>query len=88
MLASIYSMSPPDGGAWERSLAPDALTCVRMPDGLVIQVPVGGEQTAAELLAGACQVALRLARCLGKACFPSGVVTWLTPEERTPELTA
>lgn len=63
MLASIYSVSPPDGGAWESGLggvglAPDAPMCVRMPDGLVIQVPVGGEQTAAELLAAACKVAL------------------------------
>ncbi|XP_075883622.1 rho guanine nucleotide exchange factor TIAM2 isoform X5 [Nelusetta ayraudi] len=61
VLASIYSVSPPDGGAWESGLggvglAPDAPMCVRMPDGLVIQVPVGGEQTAAELLAAACKV--------------------------------
>lgn len=59
MLTSIYSMSPPDGGAWESGLGGidlNPVTCVRMPDGLVIQVPVGGEQTAGELLSAACKV--------------------------------
>lgn len=59
VLTSIYSMPPPDGGAWESGLGGIELspvTCVRMPDGSVIQVPVGGEQTAGELLHAACKV--------------------------------
>lgn len=60
MLTNIYSMSPPDGGAWESiSSASDVLTCVHMPDGLTVQVPVRGEQTAADLLSAACKVVLR-----------------------------
>lgn len=56
MLSSIYSMSPPEGGVWDGAAAADMLTCVHMPDGLTVQVPVRGEQTAAELLSAACKV--------------------------------
>lgn len=59
VLTSIYSMSPPDGGAWESGLGGvhlNPVTCVRMPDGPAVQVPVGGEQTAGELLHAACKV--------------------------------
>ncbi|XP_074517408.1 rho guanine nucleotide exchange factor TIAM2 isoform X1 [Sebastes fasciatus] len=57
MLTSIYSMSPPEGGAWDGiSGATDVLTCVYMPDGLTVQVPVRRDQTAADLLSAACKV--------------------------------
>ncbi|XP_029972813.1 T-lymphoma invasion and metastasis-inducing protein 2-like isoform X2 [Salarias fasciatus] len=57
VLASIYSMSPPEGGAWDGvDSAPDALMCVHMPDGLTVQVPVRRDQTAADLLLTACKV--------------------------------
>ncbi|KAL7380090.1 hypothetical protein ABVT39_011533 [Epinephelus coioides] len=57
MLASIYSMSPPEGGVWDSiSGATDVLTCVYMPDGLTVQVPVRRDQTAADLLSAACKV--------------------------------
>ncbi|XP_029316013.1 LOW QUALITY PROTEIN: T-lymphoma invasion and metastasis-inducing protein 2 [Cottoperca gobio] len=57
MLTSIYSMSPPEGGVWDGiSGATDVLTCVYMPDGLTVQVPVRREQTAADLLSAACKV--------------------------------
>lgn len=59
MLASIYSMSPPEGGVWDSiSGATDVLTCVYMPDGLTVQVPVRRDQTAADLLSAACKVGL------------------------------
>ncbi|XP_034381461.1 T-lymphoma invasion and metastasis-inducing protein 2 isoform X1 [Cyclopterus lumpus] len=56
MLTSIYSMSPPEGGVWD-SLggATDVLTCVYMPDGLTVQVPVRRDRTAADLLSAACK---------------------------------
>uniref|UniRef100_A0A8C2XSQ8 TIAM Rac1 associated GEF 2 n=1 Tax=Cyclopterus lumpus TaxID=8103 RepID=A0A8C2XSQ8_CYCLU len=59
MLTSIYSMSPPEGGVWD-SLggATDVLTCVYMPDGLTVQVPVRRDRTAADLLSAACKVGL------------------------------
>ncbi|XP_039642109.1 T-lymphoma invasion and metastasis-inducing protein 2-like isoform X2 [Perca fluviatilis] len=57
MLTSIYSMSPPEGGVWDSiSGATDVLTCVHMPDGLTVQVPVRRDQTAADLLSAACKV--------------------------------
>lgn len=57
MLASIYSMSPPEDGAWDGvGGATEALACVSMPDGLTVQLPVGRDQTAAELLSAACKV--------------------------------
>ena len=59
MLTSIYSMSPPEVGAWDSmSGATDELTGVYMPDGLTVQVPVRGDQTAADLLSAACKVGL------------------------------
>ncbi|XP_022059824.2 rho guanine nucleotide exchange factor TIAM2 isoform X1 [Acanthochromis polyacanthus] len=57
VLSSIYSMSPPEGGVWDGiSAASDVLTCVYMPDGLTVQVPVRRDQTAADLLCAACKV--------------------------------
>ncbi|KAM4541359.1 rho guanine nucleotide exchange factor TIAM2 [Fundulus diaphanus] len=57
MLTSIYSMSPPNGGIWDSiDAASDTLTCVRMPDGLTVQVPVRKHQTASDLLCAACKV--------------------------------
>ncbi|XP_022606929.1 T-lymphoma invasion and metastasis-inducing protein 2 isoform X3 [Seriola dumerili] len=57
VLTSIYSMSPPEGGVWDSiSCATDVLTCVYMPDGLTVQVPVRRDQTAADLLSAACKV--------------------------------
>uniref|UniRef100_A0A8D3A6R9 T-lymphoma invasion and metastasis-inducing protein 2 n=1 Tax=Scophthalmus maximus TaxID=52904 RepID=A0A8D3A6R9_SCOMX len=57
VLTSIYSMSPPEGGAWDSiSSAADVLTCVYMPDGLAVQVPVRRDQTTADLLSAACKV--------------------------------
>ncbi|KAM4723534.1 rho guanine nucleotide exchange factor TIAM2 isoform 2-T5 [Anableps anableps] len=57
MLTSIYSMSPPDGGIWDNiDAASDMLTCVRMPDGLAVQLSVRKHQTAADLLCAACKV--------------------------------
>ncbi|XP_077945634.1 rho guanine nucleotide exchange factor TIAM2 isoform X2 [Gasterosteus aculeatus] len=57
MLTSIYSMSPPEGSLWDGiSGASDALTCVYMPDGLTVQVPVRRDQTAADLLSASCKV--------------------------------
>ncbi|XP_070835442.1 rho guanine nucleotide exchange factor TIAM2-like isoform X1 [Chaetodon trifascialis] len=57
VLTSIYSMSPPEGGVWDSiSGATDVLTCVHMPDGLTVQVPVRRDQTAADLLSAACKV--------------------------------
>ncbi|XP_070775944.1 rho guanine nucleotide exchange factor TIAM2-like [Enoplosus armatus] len=57
VLTSIYSMSPPEGGVWDGiSGATEALTCVHMPDGLTVQVPVRRDQTAADLLSAACKV--------------------------------
>lgn len=59
MLASIYSMSPPEGGAWDGAgCSEDVLTRVHMPDGLTVQVPVRRDQTAADLLSAACKVGL------------------------------
>uniref|UniRef100_A0A3B4UCR4 TIAM Rac1 associated GEF 2 n=1 Tax=Seriola dumerili TaxID=41447 RepID=A0A3B4UCR4_SERDU len=56
---NIYSMSPPEGGVWDSiSCATDVLTCVYMPDGLTVQVPVRRDQTAADLLSAACKVGL------------------------------
>uniref|UniRef100_A0A8C2XJZ8 TIAM Rac1 associated GEF 2 n=1 Tax=Cyclopterus lumpus TaxID=8103 RepID=A0A8C2XJZ8_CYCLU len=47
------------GGVWD-SLggATDVLTCVYMPDGLTVQVPVRRDRTAADLLSAACKVGL------------------------------
>ncbi|XP_069544008.1 rho guanine nucleotide exchange factor TIAM2-like isoform X1 [Brachyistius frenatus] len=57
VLTSIYSMSPPEGGVWDSiNGAADMLTCVYMPDGLTVQVPVRRDQTAADLLWAACKV--------------------------------
>lgn len=57
MLTSIYSMSPPDGGIWDNvDAALDMLTCVRMPDGLTVQLSVRKHQTAGDLLCAACKV--------------------------------
>ncbi|KAF3701392.1 T-lymphoma invasion and metastasis-inducing protein 2 [Channa argus] len=57
VLSSIYSMSPPEGSAWDSPTCDtDVLTCVYMPDGLTVQVPVRREQTAADLLSAACKV--------------------------------
>ncbi|KAK2826261.1 hypothetical protein Q5P01_020475 [Channa striata] len=57
VLSSIYSMSPPEGGVWDStSCATDVLTCVYMPGGLTVQVPIRREQTAADLLSAACKV--------------------------------
>ncbi|KAM4625439.1 rho guanine nucleotide exchange factor TIAM2 [Polymixia lowei] len=57
VLTNIYSMSPPEGGAWDGgSGAAEALTCVYTPDSLTVQVPVRRDQTAAELLSSACKV--------------------------------
>lgn len=53
MLSSIYSVSPPEGGAWDST---DVQTCVLMPDGLTLHVPVSRDQTDADLLAAACKV--------------------------------
>lgn len=59
MLACIYSMSPPEGSVWDGIIGTaDMLTCVHMPDGLTVQVPVRREQTAADLLTAACKVGL------------------------------
>jgi len=50
-------MSPPEGGLWESlGAATDVPTCVYMPDGLTVQVPVRLDQTAADLLSAACKV--------------------------------
>ncbi|KAM9708796.1 rho guanine nucleotide exchange factor TIAM2 isoform 1-T5 [Menidia menidia] len=57
VLASIYSMSPPEGGLWDGVCSPpDVVMRVRMQDGLTIQVPVRRDQTAADLLCAACKV--------------------------------
>ncbi|TWW72297.1 T-lymphoma invasion and metastasis-inducing protein 2 [Takifugu flavidus] len=57
VLSSIYSMSPPEDGAWDGAGgATEALACVSMPDGTTVQLPVGRDQTAAELLSAACKV--------------------------------
>uniref|UniRef100_A0A087XGU0 TIAM Rac1 associated GEF 2 n=1 Tax=Poecilia formosa TaxID=48698 RepID=A0A087XGU0_POEFO len=57
MLTRIYSMSPPDGGIWDNvDAASDTLTCVRMPDGLTVQLSIRKHQTAADLLCAACKV--------------------------------
>ncbi|MEQ2309796.1 hypothetical protein AMECASPLE_002262 [Ameca splendens] len=57
MLTSIYSMSPPNGGIWDNiAAASDMQTCVRMPDGLTVQVPIRKHQTASDLLCVACKV--------------------------------
>lgn len=57
MLSSIYSMSPPEDGMWDYADgATDALAFVSMPDGLAVRLPVGRDQTAAELLSAACKV--------------------------------
>ncbi|XP_041667851.1 T-lymphoma invasion and metastasis-inducing protein 2 [Cheilinus undulatus] len=57
ILTSIYSMSPPEGGVWDRiNGATDVLTCVYMPDRLTVQVPTRRDQTAADLLSAACKV--------------------------------
>uniref|UniRef100_A0A7N8Y6S8 TIAM Rac1 associated GEF 2 n=1 Tax=Mastacembelus armatus TaxID=205130 RepID=A0A7N8Y6S8_9TELE len=57
VLTSIYSMSPPEGGVWDNiSCATEVLTCVYMPDGLTVQVPVKRDQAAADLLSAACKV--------------------------------
>ncbi|XP_039993506.1 T-lymphoma invasion and metastasis-inducing protein 2 isoform X2 [Xiphias gladius] len=57
LLTNIYSMSPPEGVVWDSiSCATDVLTCVYMPDGLTVQVPVKRDQTAADLLSAACKV--------------------------------
>uniref|UniRef100_A0A3B5KGG2 TIAM Rac1 associated GEF 2 n=1 Tax=Takifugu rubripes TaxID=31033 RepID=A0A3B5KGG2_TAKRU len=75
VLSSIYSMSPPEDGAWDGAGgATEALACVSMPDGTAVQLPVGRDQTAAELLSAACKVkqlepslhCLRLRRGAGK----------------------
>lgn len=59
MLTSIYSMSPPEGGVWDSmSGATDVLTCVYMPDGVTVQVPLRRDHTAADLLSAACKVGL------------------------------
>ncbi|XP_028293039.1 T-lymphoma invasion and metastasis-inducing protein 2 isoform X2 [Gouania willdenowi] len=56
VLASIYSMSPPEGGIRDViSGSTDVLTCVSMLDGLTVQVPVRKDQTAADLLFAACK---------------------------------
>uniref|UniRef100_A0A3Q0S5X3 TIAM Rac1 associated GEF 2 n=1 Tax=Amphilophus citrinellus TaxID=61819 RepID=A0A3Q0S5X3_AMPCI len=47
MLTSIYSMSPPEGGVWASiGGVTDVLTCIYMPDGLTVQVPIRRDQTA------------------------------------------
>ncbi|KAM3594300.1 uncharacterized protein V6R79_005359 [Siganus canaliculatus] len=57
VLTNIYSMSPPEGGVWDSVRGgADVLACVSMPDGLTVQVPVRGDQTAADLLSAACKV--------------------------------
>ncbi|XP_029982892.1 T-lymphoma invasion and metastasis-inducing protein 2 isoform X2 [Sphaeramia orbicularis] len=57
VLASIYSMSPPEGGVWDSiNGATDVLTCVHMPDGLTVQIPVRRDQPATDLLSAACKV--------------------------------
>lgn len=59
VLTSIYSMSPPEGGAWDSvSCTTDTLACVYMPDSSTVQVPVRGDHTAADLLSAACKVGL------------------------------
>uniref|UniRef100_H3DHK7 TIAM Rac1 associated GEF 2 n=1 Tax=Tetraodon nigroviridis TaxID=99883 RepID=H3DHK7_TETNG len=56
-LRFIYSMSPPEDGAWDCAEgATDALTCVCMPDGCTVQVLLRRDQTAADLLSAACKV--------------------------------
>uniref|UniRef100_A0A8C4DJ90 TIAM Rac1 associated GEF 2 n=1 Tax=Dicentrarchus labrax TaxID=13489 RepID=A0A8C4DJ90_DICLA len=51
--------TPTDGGVWDSvSGATDVLTCVHMPDGLTVQVPVRRDQTVADLLSAACKVGL------------------------------
>ncbi|XP_071354611.1 rho guanine nucleotide exchange factor TIAM2-like [Trachinotus anak] len=85
VLTSIYSMSPPEGGVWDSiSCATDMLTCVYMPDGLTVQVPVRRDQTAADLLSSVCKVkqldpalhCLRLHRQAGQ-----DVVRYVAPGE-------
>nr|XP_020464224.1 T-lymphoma invasion and metastasis-inducing protein 2 isoform X2 [Monopterus albus] len=57
VLASIYSMSPPDVPVWDStSCATDVLMFVYMPGGLTVQVSVRRDQTAADLLSAACKV--------------------------------
>uniref|UniRef100_A0A671YCU2 TIAM Rac1 associated GEF 2 n=1 Tax=Sparus aurata TaxID=8175 RepID=A0A671YCU2_SPAAU len=59
VLTNIYSMSPPEGGVWDSiSGATDVLTCVHMPDGLTVQVPVRRDETATDLLSAACKVGI------------------------------
>lgn len=50
VLTGIYSLLPPEGSAW------DCTSCVHMPDGLTVQVPVRRDQTVADLLSAACKV--------------------------------
>lgn len=51
MLSSIYSMSPPEGGALDCvEGGTDALTC------RTVQLPLRRDQTAADLLSAACEV--------------------------------
>ncbi|KAK7904806.1 hypothetical protein WMY93_017413 [Mugilogobius chulae] len=54
ILSSIYSMSPPEGGVWDSST--DMVMCVYMPDSSTVEIPVRGEQTAADLLSVTCKV--------------------------------
>ncbi|XP_026155401.1 T-lymphoma invasion and metastasis-inducing protein 2 isoform X2 [Mastacembelus armatus] len=86
VLTSIYSMSPPEGGVWDNiSCATEVLTCVYMPDGLTVQVPVKRDQAAADLLSAACKVkqldpglhCLRLHRRTG----PDVEVRYVAPDE-------
>lgn len=78
MLTSIYSMSPPEGGVWDSiSGATDVLTCVYMPDGLTVQVPVRRDQTAADLLSAACKVGLA-ASCREMTCHHNKRIIFLT----------
>lgn len=56
-------MPPPEDGAWDGvGGATEALACVSMPDGLTVQLPVGRDQTSAELLSAACKVSSVVSR--------------------------
>lgn len=79
VLTSIYSMSPPEVGLWDGvGCATDMLTCVHMPDGLTVQVPVRRDQTAVDLLSAACKVGFVAAFRDSTACHQNERAVFLT----------
>ncbi|CAJ1073885.1 T-lymphoma invasion and metastasis-inducing protein 2 [Xyrichtys novacula] len=93
VLTSIYSMSPPEGGAWDSSSGGrNVLMCVHMPDQLTVQVAIRRDQTVADLLSAACKVkhldpslhCLRLHRQVEEE--EDVEVRYVAPEERVCDL--